>query len=91
MGSNNFAYSLPCRRAGINSGTDRPDVAAHNRRYQTSVDLFPTDETNVRGFHHRVSRFDHRHQSATFNHSECFWHDKSPPLITHHITQLRSE
>jgi hypothetical protein len=75
MRRNNFADSLPCRGAGVNRGTNCRDVAAHDGSDQTSVDLFPTDETNVRGFHHRVSRFDHRDQPTTFNQSECFWHD----------------
>jgi hypothetical protein len=65
----NFSDSLPCGRPGINSAADRGDVTAHDRSDQARVDLFPTNEPNVRGFHHRISRLDHRHQSTAFNHS----------------------
>jgi hypothetical protein len=78
MRGDNFANPLPCSRSGVNSGSDRGDVTADDRRDQTSIDLFPANETNVGGLHHCVSRFDHRHQSATFNHSECFWHKLCP-------------
>jgi hypothetical protein len=74
----NFAYALPCRRTRIDRTADRGDITSHDRSDEAGVDLFPTDQTNVRSFHHCISRFDHRYQSATFNHSECFWHQPTP-------------
>src|SRR5688500_11796286 len=70
-----LANSLPGRRPGVDRDTDSSDIASHNRGDQAGIDLLPTNETNVCSFHHGVSRFDHRYQSTTFNHSECFWHN----------------
>jgi len=70
----NFADALTCRSTCVNRTAYRGDVATYDCSHETGVDLFPTDEANVRGFHHRVGSFNHRHQAATFNHSECFWH-----------------
>jgi hypothetical protein len=73
-----FADALAGSRTSIDSGTDSGHIAAHNCSHQAGIDLFPADESNVRGFHHRVGSFNHRHQAATFDHSECFRHQDLP-------------
>src|SRR5215213_1786196 len=73
-----FADSLSCGCAGVNSTTNSSNIAAHDGRHQTSVDLFPADETNVSRFHHRVGGFNHRDQATAFDHSECFRHQLPP-------------
>jgi hypothetical protein len=73
-----FADSFPRSCARIDSTTNSGNIATHNGRHQASVDLFPADETNIRGFHHRVGGFDHRHQATAFDHSECFRHQLPP-------------
>jgi hypothetical protein len=74
MRRDDLANSLARRRPGIDCTPDCRYVSTHNRGDETSVDLFPTDEANIRRLNHRVSRFDHRHQPTTFDHSECFRH-----------------
>src|ERR1051325_8439762 len=69
-----LANSLSSSSARIDSAFDSSDIATHDGSYETRVDLFPTDEANVSGFHHRIGGFDHRHQATAFNHSECFRH-----------------
>src|ERR1051325_10494941 len=72
----NLADSFSGSSTGIDSSTNSSDVAAHDGRHETGVDLFPADETNVRGFHHRIGGLDHRHQATAFDHSECFRHQR---------------
>jgi len=69
-----LANSLSGCGAGINRTTNSRNIATHDGRHETSVDLLPADETNIRSFHHRVSGFDHCHEATTFDHSECFRH-----------------
>jgi len=69
-----LADSLSGRSARINRAANSRNIATHDCRHETSVDLFPADEANIRSFHHRVSGFDHRYEATTFNHSECFRH-----------------
>jgi hypothetical protein len=74
MRRHDFANSLTGRSARIDCTTNRRYVSTHNRGDQTGVDLFPADEPNVRRLNSSVSRFDHRDQPATLDHSECFRH-----------------
>jgi hypothetical protein len=76
-----FTNTLSGGSAGINRTTDRRNVTTHDRRHQAGVDLFPTDEANVRSFDHRVRSLDHGYESAAFNHSERFRHDYLPAKI----------
>src|ERR671910_477098 len=46
----------------------RPDVPANNRGHETGVDLLPAHEDDIRRLEHRVSGFDHPHESAGFDH-----------------------
>jgi hypothetical protein len=80
--SHYFTDSFACRSAGVDCRANRSNVAAHDRGYQSGIDLFPTDQTNVGSFDHRVRGFDHRDQTATFNQSECFRHQRLLPKIT---------
>src|ERR1051325_4232150 len=73
-----FADALACRGARVNCTANGSDVTTHDRGHESRVDLFPTDEANVRGFDHCVGSFDHRHQATTFDHSECFRHQTPP-------------
>ena len=74
MGRDNFADTLSGRRTSVNSTTNGRDVATYDRSHETGIDLFPTDEANVSRFHHCVGGFNHRHQTTTFDHSQCFCH-----------------
>ena len=69
-----LADALSGGGACIDGTANRSHVATHDSRYESSVNLFPAHEANIRRFHHRVSGFNHRHQATTFNHSECFRH-----------------
>src|SRR5215213_1421402 len=73
-----LADSLAGGSAGVDCTSYRGNVPTHDRSYQTSIDLLPTYETDIRGFDHRVSSFNHRHQATTFDHSECFRHQLPP-------------
>src|SRR5215217_3525149 len=75
---NDLADSLARGGACIHRTPDSGYVATHDRGHEPGVDLFPTDETNVRGFYHGVSGFDHRYEAAAFHHSECFRHQLPP-------------
>jgi hypothetical protein len=66
--------SLSGGGAGIDRSANSRNIATHYGRHETSIDLFPADEANIRSFHHRVSGFDHCHKATTFDHSECFRH-----------------
>src|SRR4051812_47627210 len=81
VGGNYFTDSLACGGARVDRTANSSDVATHNRGHETGVDLFPTNETNIRSFHHRVGSLDHGHESTTFNHSECFRHCSPLPQI----------
>src|SRR6185503_7435249 len=64
--------------AGVSRGFYGSNIPTHDRSHKAGADLFVTDERDVRGLHHRVGGFDHRHQAFCFNHSECFLHSDAP-------------
>jgi hypothetical protein len=74
VGRDDLADSLPGGSAGIDCSTHSGNIAPHDRSHEAGIDLFPTDKANIRGFDHRVGSFNHRHETTTFNHSECFRH-----------------
>src|ERR1051325_2207615 len=76
-----LAYAARGRRTGVCRGFYGCHIAAHNRRNKTGADLFVTYQSNVCGFHHGISRFDHCDQSLGFNHAECFLHSVAPVLV----------
>jgi hypothetical protein len=78
---NYFAYSFSRRGAGIYRTPNRRHIATHNRRHETGVNFFPTDEPDIRCLYHRVRGLDHCYESATFNHSERFRHCSLLPQI----------
>ena len=73
--------------AGVDSTTDRRNIAADDRRHEAGVDLFPADEAHIRGFHHRIGGFNHRHQTTAFDHSKCFRHAAIVPKLGHKKAQ----
>src|SRR5215204_136431 len=73
-----LADSLSRGSAGVDSTTNRSDVATHDGGHEAGVDLLPADEANVRGLHHRIGGFNHCHQATAFDHSECFRHQLPP-------------
>src|SRR5829696_3133895 len=75
---NDLADSLARRGAGINGTPHSSYITTNDCGHQTRVDLFPTDEANLRGFNHGVGGFDHRDQAAAFHHSKCFRHQLPP-------------
>jgi hypothetical protein len=71
---NEFADAPRRRCASIGRRFDSRDIASHNRRDESRADFFVPDKLHIRGFDHRVSRFDHCDQTFTLNHSQCFLH-----------------
>ncbi len=58
------------RRAGVGCSFDRPDVATHDGRDQSGVDLLPADEDDVGGLAHRVGGFNHADEATRFHQSQ---------------------
>src|SRR5215218_6541548 len=82
-----LADSLSRGGARVDSTTNSSDIATHDGRHETGVDLLPAYETNVRGFHHCIGGFDHRHQATAFDHSEGFRHVAIVPKLGHKKAQ----
>jgi hypothetical protein len=57
---------------GFDGALDRADFTAHDRGYQTGIDLFPTNQHDVRGFYGGIGGFDHCYQATTFDQSQGF-------------------
>src|SRR5215472_12514343 len=72
--THDFADSATGRRAGVNCRFNRAHLTADNRSHQSGVNLLPADQRHVGSFHGRVGSFNHRYQSAAFNHSQGFLH-----------------
>jgi hypothetical protein len=74
MSRDYFADAFSGCSARVNCTSNSGDISTHDRGHQTGIDLFPADETNVRRFYHCVGSFNHRHETTTFDHSQCFRH-----------------
>jgi hypothetical protein len=68
----NFADFAARGGSGVNGSFDGANFAAHDRCDQAGVDLFPADQHDIGGLNRRISRFNHRDQAATFDHSQSF-------------------
>jgi hypothetical protein len=68
----------------INSATHGRYVASYNRGNESGIDLLIADEMHICRFDHRVSRFDHCHETSAFHHSERFFHcfSSKPDCVT---------
>ena len=73
-----FSNSSGSGGARIGGSFYSGDISAHHGCYVAGADFFPADERDIRSFHHRVSGFDHSHQTFGLNHSERFTHSSSP-------------
>src|SRR5687767_11503389 len=64
-------------RAGIRSGFDRRDVAAHDGRHIARANLFPTHQAHLGGLDHGIGGLNHGHQALGLDHPERFAHRES--------------
>jgi hypothetical protein len=78
MRRHDLADSLAGGSARVNSATHGGNISTHDRGHQACIDLLPPDEANIRRFDHCVRSLDHRHETSTFDHSECFRHQLPP-------------
>jgi len=66
---NHFADFASGGSACFDSGFDRADLPPHDGGYKPGVHFFPADKLDVGSFDHGIGGFNHRHQTAAFNHS----------------------
>src|SRR4030095_11443545 len=76
----NLTDSSAGGRTSIDRTTNGSYVATNDRSNQTRIDLFPSNQTNVCRFNHRISSLDHCDQAATFHQSKCFRHIASSSM-----------
>ncbi len=76
MTGDHLTYLCRSQRTGVCCSFDRGDIPSDYCSDQPSTYLLPPYKFDVGGLGHGIGRFDHSHQSARLNHTQCLAHLK---------------
>jgi hypothetical protein len=72
MNADQFTHAARSSGSGVGRSLNGPDIATNEYRHVARADVFLSDQLNIRGFDHRVRRFNRADESFGLDHSECF-------------------